>query len=328
MFLRSLGLFCRFNKFHHVSKFTGRFLNTHRINQANTTTNNNISSVRRDLVESDGILRGVHFSEQNRGKFVPHPFNRRFAFSKRPLFPIEPRNLRIYGLLRRKRRGVGKKCNSRGIRHKHKKKRGSKPNSRTFEGGQTPLYKRLPKFPESILQPFDPKYDVLNLCKLRYFIERGRLDVRFPITQRHLHDSKCVKVKHGVHLFNVNGYPFPYKIDISVASCDQSSVDVIKAVGGTVTIIHHDKVSLRAHIKPHKFEILPRTSRPDIRRVYELEKFRLMGCNVVYIKPLWLIQEEQKIIQQLQELQQFGTEDYDEIITKYRQKLIQQHLNT
>ncbi|XP_954097.1 ribosomal protein L15, putative [Theileria annulata] len=279
--------------------------------------------IRKDIIKYNEILRGIHYNEQNKEKFIPHPFNRRFAFTKLPIFPIEPRNLRIHGLLKKKKRGIGKKCNSKGIRHKHLKKRGNKPYNRTFEGGQTPLYKRLPKFKQSILQQNDKKYDVLNLCKLRYFIEKGRLDIRFPITQRHLYDSKCIKIKNGVHLFNVvrypvtvlghtaghqplkgNGYPFPYKIDISVASCDQSSIDVIKAVGGNITIIHYDKISLRAHIKPYKYEILPKSSRPDIKRVYELEKFRLMGCNVIYIKPFWLIQEENKLLQQFKELYQ------------------------
>ncbi|UKK00531.2 ribosomal protein L15 [Theileria orientalis] len=291
------------------------------------TSDLNLTKIRKDVKIVDGKLRGVHFEEQHKyeNKFVPHPFNRRFAFSKRPLFPIEPRNLRIYGLLRHKKRGIGKKSNARGVRKKNDKNRGRKPNSRTFEGGQSPLYTRLPKYPEAILSKFDKKYDQLNLCKLRYFIERGRLDVRFPITQRHLHDSKCVKVKNGVHLFNVNNYPFPYKIDIVVASSDQSSIDVIKKVGGTVSIIHYDKIALRAHIKPYKYEILPKTARPDIKRVYELEKLRLMGCNVIYIKPLWLIKEEERLMQEFKELNQHvGDENFDEVILRYRKQLLQE----
>ncbi|KAK2195749.1 bifunctional Ribosomal protein L15 [Babesia duncani] len=261
------------------------------------------------IVDDEGNLRGVHYakmfgpgSHDDTGRFNPHPFNRRFAFSKRPLFPIEPRNLRIYGLQRRKQLGRGKKS-SKGYRFKGKKKRGSKPNSRTFEGGQTPLYKRLPKWPEAWLSRKSKKLDPLNLSKLRYFIERGRLDTRFPITQRHLYDSKCVRVKRGVQLFNVNDYPFPYKIDIEVAGSDQSSIDAIKNVGGTVTIVYYDRVNLRAHLKPYKFEVLPKTARPSLDMVHYLEKMRARGCNVVYIKPMWLIKEEKKIVQEMQEVE-------------------------
>lgn len=274
-----------------------------------TKDNVNGDTIRKDIkIESNGTLRGIHYNEmckpsQPGSRFTPHPFNRRFALSKRPLFPIEPRNLRILGLLRHKKRGRGKKSSAKGTRHKHQKNRGNKPRSRTSEGGQTPLYRRLPKWPEAWLSRQEKKYDTLNLAKLRYFIEKGRLDTRFTITQRHLHDSKCVRVKNGVHLFNVNDYPFPYKIDIQVASCDQSSINAIKRVGGTISIIYYDRVNLRAHLKPYKFEVLPRTARPDIAKVHELEKLRSRGCEVYYIKPLWLIKEEKRILTEMQELE-------------------------
>ncbi|CDJ58085.1 ribosomal protein L15, putative, partial [Eimeria maxima] len=47
------------------------------------------------------------------------------------------------------------------------------------------------------------RWEPLNLAKVRRFLEQGRLDHRYPITQRHLHDSGCVRVRNGVHLFNV-----------------------------------------------------------------------------------------------------------------------------
>lgn len=148
------------------------------------------------------------------------------------------------------------------------------------------------------------KLETLNLSKLRYFIEKGRLDTRFPITMRHLFESHCVtKVKNGVGLFNVNDYPFPYKIDIEVCGADQSSIDAIKAVGGTVTIVYMQKVVLRAHVKPWKYEILPRTARPTLKMVHYLEKMKARGAVVRYIKPLWLIEEERRLATQLRELQ-------------------------
>lgn len=148
------------------------------------------------------------------------------------------------------------------------------------------------------------KLDPLNMSRLRYFIEKGRLDTRYPITQRHLFDSGCVKrIKRGVTLFNVNDFPFPYKIDIEVAGADQSSVDMIKAVGGSVTIVYMERVTLRAHIKPWKYEVLPRTARPTLKMVHYLEKMKARGALVRYIKPLWLIEEERRLQTQLRELQ-------------------------
>jgi len=148
------------------------------------------------------------------------------------------------------------------------------------------------------------KLDPLNLSKLRYFIEKGRLDTRFPITQRHLYDSRCMtKIKRGAYLFNVNDFPFPYKIDIEVAGADQSTVDMIKAVGGSVTIVYMERIALRSHMKPWKYEVLPRTARPKLKMVHYLEKMKARGAMVRYIKPLWLIEEERRLQTQLRELQ-------------------------
>merc|ERR1712087_1027323 len=103
--------------------------------------------------------------------------------------------------------------------------------------------------------------------------------------------------------FNVNDFPFPYKIDIEVAGADQSSVDAIRAVGGTVTIVYMESVTLRAHVKPWKYEVLPRTARPTLKMVHYLEKMKARGALVRYVKPLWLIEEERRLQTQLRELQ-------------------------
>lgn len=272
---------------------------------SSNSMSNVISEERKESLVVAKHFREVYHdgSEKN---FEPHPFNRRFSYSKKAFFPIEPRNLRSLGLRRqrKKKRGRGDKGPGKGIRDKHKHRKSGISNSRTFESGRTPLYRRLPKWPEAWLSRQKKQFDYLNLSKLRYFIEKGRLDVRFPITQRHLHDSKCVRVKNGVKLFNVNDYPFPYKIDIEVMNADQSSIDAIKRVGGSVTIVYMEKINLRAHVKPYKFEILPRTARPNLDMIHFLEKMRSRGCNVRYIKPLWLIEEEKRIVNELNEIEE------------------------
>ena len=227
-------------------------------------------------------------------------FNPRFAMTTRPFFPFNSRNLRAGHatmLSKRKKRKVrGRGHGARGIKKIHQK--GDSPNPRTWDGGKNALYKRFPKWPEARKQLANQQYqmETLNLSKLRYFIEKGRLDTRFPITQRHLRDSKCVtRVRNGVKLFNVNDYPFPYKINIEVAGADQSSIDAIRRVGGSVTVVYMERVSLRAHLKPYRFDILPKMARPSLRMVHYLEKLRARGANVKYVKPLWLLREEKKV---------------------------------
>ena len=65
----------------------------------------------------------------------------------------------------------------------------------------------------------------------------------------------CVGLCYGVQ----NDYPFPYKISIEVASADQSSIDAIRRVGGEVRVVYRHPINLRAHIKPYKFDVLPKT---------------------------------------------------------------------
>jgi large subunit ribosomal protein L15 len=227
-------------------------------------------------------------------------FNPRFAMTTRPFFPFNSRNLRAGHatlMTKRKRRKVrGRGHGARGIKKIHQK--GDSPNPRTWDGGKNALYKRFPKWPAARQQLRNAKKQLepLNIAKLRYFIEKGRLDVRYPITQRHLKDCKCMtRIHNGVKLFNVNNYPFPYKINIEVAGADQSSIDAITRVGGTVTIVYLERVGLRAHLKPYRFDVLPKTARPSLRMVHYLEKLRARGAKVRYIKPLWLIEEEKRV---------------------------------
>ncbi|XP_026193392.1 39S ribosomal protein L15, mitochondrial [Cyclospora cayetanensis] len=232
------------------------------------------------------------------------PRSRRTAIQRKPLLPIEPRNLRQPGLRKKKRRrGRGDKSSAKGIRLKRDQQgRFKGPRSKTFEGGKTPLYRRLPKWPEAWLGRQRKRWEPLNLAKIRQFLEQGRLDARFPITQRHLHDSRCVRVRNGVHLFNVNDYPFPYRISIEVASADQSAIDAVRRVGGEVRVVYRHPINLRAHIKPYKFDVLPKTARPGLEAVHFLEKLRARGCVVSYIKPQWMELEERRMQRELQEL--------------------------
>jgi len=126
----------------------------------------------------------------------PDPQDKRLAFTPKPFFPFWRGNLRKhFRNKRRKRLGKGM-SGAGGITKKAFK--GSSPHSRTWESGQAPLFLRVPKWPEAAARGRRKQLEPLNLSKLRYFIEKGRIDTRYPITQRHLNDSTCVnKVKMG-----------------------------------------------------------------------------------------------------------------------------------
>eukprot|EP00916_Digyalum_oweni_P008883 GHVL01014859.1.p1 GENE.GHVL01014859.1~~GHVL01014859.1.p1 ORF type:complete len:295 (+),score=52.41 GHVL01014859.1:70-885(+) len=225
------------------------------------------------------------------------------AFSNTPFFPVTASNLRG-GKKKKKRAQYRGQC-GRGMVQKALDKHG-KPESRFGEGGSAPLWHRYAHWTDAYKGRTIEKtaFEYLNLCKLRKYLEKGRLDYRYPINQRHLLESRCVRrVRVGVALFNVNDYPFPYKIDIEVASADQSAIDAIRNVGGSVTIVYNDRINLRALVKPFKFEVLPRASRPSLAVVNLLEQMRMRGCLVRYIKPLWLLDEEKRIKTEIAEFE-------------------------
>jgi len=135
---------------------------------------------------------------------------------------------------------------------------------------------------------------------------------------RHLRDSRTIRsIRHGVTLYNTNDYPFPYKVHVEVMGADQSSIDMIKAVGGSVTIVYMNRIALRQHLKPSAYEVLPKTARPGLGMVSYLEKYKRKGALVRYVKPLWLIEEERRLQTELRELR---SEEGNVIAEKLAQK--------
>lgn len=242
--------------------------------------------------------------ERTRRPISNNPFKKEQMESPTAFFPVTRQNLRSNGPRRKK---LKRMTRGRGGWRSAKSGKGLKPWASHHRDLSNPhmkkLWGRIPRWPAIALEGEAMRLRAqLSLAKLRYFIEKGRLDARFPITQRHLLDSGCVKkVGMGVHLYNYNDFPFPYKIEVEVESCDQSSVDMIKAVGGKVVCVFRDRESLRAHLKPYRFEILPEDKVPPRAAVHFLEKQRARGCEVRYLKPMWLIHEKERVKAEMKE---------------------------
>jgi large subunit ribosomal protein L15 len=133
-----------------------------------------------------------------------------------------------------------------------------------FEGGQTKLYKRLPKRGFTNVRHAEPMLP-LNLGTLQTFIDMGRLDANKPLTMKDLVDAgitKASSVKHGIKLLakGKERLKSPIKLEISRAS--ESAIEALEEVGGEVTTVHYNRLALRALLKPEKFEVLPKQARP------------------------------------------------------------------
>jgi len=103
-----------------------------------------------------------------------------------------------------------------------------------FEGGQMPLYRRLPKrgFTNA---PFKKDFAEVNLGRLQKAIDAGRLDAGQPIDEAALVAAGLVgRVRDGVRLL-ANG-DLTSKVSITVTGASAKAREGVEAQGGSVTL--------------------------------------------------------------------------------------------
>ena len=127
--------------------------------------------------------------------------------------------------------GSGKgKTGGRGIRGQ-KSRSGVAINA--FEGGQMPLYQRLPK--RGFTKPNRKAYAVVNLGLIQKFIEAGKIDAAQPITEDALVASGLVRRKlDGVRVLAKGA--FSSKAEIAVTGASASAIAAVEAAGGKLTV--------------------------------------------------------------------------------------------
>ncbi len=126
--------------------------------------------------------------------------------------------------------GIGKTA-GRGIKGQ-KSRSGVAINA--YEGGQMPLYMRLPK--RGFNNPNPKKYAEINVGMLQKFIDNGRLDSNQEITEEILLNSKVVRRKwDGVRLLGKGD--LKAKVSISVTGISKKAQALVEKIGGKVTIL-------------------------------------------------------------------------------------------
>ena len=130
-------------------------------------------------------------------------------------------------------RGIGSgKGKTAGSGHKGQKSR-SGVSLLGFEGGQMPLYRRLPK--RGFNNPFSKDFAEINLSKLQKAIDAGRLDAKEPLTDASLLMLGLVsRSKDGVKLLAQG--KIKVKLNISVARASKTAIAAIEKAGGSVTL--------------------------------------------------------------------------------------------
>ena len=103
-----------------------------------------------------------------------------------------------------------------------------------YEGGQMPLYQRLPKRGFNNINA--KRYAVINLGILQKFIDSGKLDVKSTLNEDVLLNSGLVRrVWDGVRLLNKG--EITSKVNIEVTGASKTAVAAIEKAGGTVKVL-------------------------------------------------------------------------------------------
>ena len=103
---------------------------------------------------------------------------------------------------------------------------------RGFEGGQMPIYRRLPK--RGFFSLFRKEYAPVNLGALEAAIVAGKLDAGVPITEDSLRAAGLVRGKlAGVRLLAKG--EISRAITITVSGASASAIEAVQKAGGSVT---------------------------------------------------------------------------------------------
>lgn len=102
-----------------------------------------------------------------------------------------------------------------------------------FEGGQMPLYMRLPKRGFNNINA--KTHAVVNLGLLQKFIDAKKIDAKKPITEAVLVESGLVtRVKDGVRILGKG--EITSKLDLTVTGASKSAIAAVEKAGGTLAV--------------------------------------------------------------------------------------------
>ena len=132
-------------------------------------------------------------------------------------------------------RGIGSgkgKTSGKGVKGQ-KAREGVSLNG--FEGGQLPIYRRLPK--RGFHNVNRKEYAPLNLGSLEAAFEAGKLDAGQPITETSLREAGLVRLGKvdGVRLLAKGSITRAITIEVSGASA--AAITAVEQAGGSVTTL-------------------------------------------------------------------------------------------
>ncbi len=130
-------------------------------------------------------------------------------------------------------RGIGSGKGKTGGRGVKGQKSRSGVAIKGFEGGQMPLYRRLPK--RGFNNIFAKKFNIVSIERVEQAIEAGKLDAKSSISAESLKEAGVIRrIKDGVRLL-ANGET-KNKLTFDVAGASKAAVEKIEKAGGKVNL--------------------------------------------------------------------------------------------
>ena len=128
--------------------------------------------------------------------------------------------------------GRGAHSSTRGTKGQSSRS-GSKNRPMWFEGGQMPLFRRVPK--HGFNNPLRTEYSVVNVGRIQRLVDEGRLDADEPVTPEHLEELGAVRDANRVKVLG-DGI-LDTSLEVSAHAFSDSAQEMIEEAGGTATIL-------------------------------------------------------------------------------------------
>lgn len=102
-----------------------------------------------------------------------------------------------------------------------------------YEGGQMPLFRRLPK--RGFNKPNQKKFAVVNLGLIQKFIDAGKLDAKNEITEDVLIAAGLVRRKlDGIRVLAKG--EVSAKLKLAVTGASKAAIDAVEKAGGSLSV--------------------------------------------------------------------------------------------
>tara|TARA_B110000967_G_scaffold177710_1_gene191987 strand:+ start:1461 stop:1970 length:510 start_codon:yes stop_codon:yes gene_type:complete len=131
-------------------------------------------------------------------------------------------------------RGIGSGKGKTGGRGVKGQKSRSGVAIKAFEGGQTPLYRRLPK--RGFKSMFVRNTAIINLSHLQKFHDNKKIDLSSPVSLKLLQEKKIINKKY-LKLKILGDGDLKSKISLTVNFASKQAQVKIEKVGGTLNIL-------------------------------------------------------------------------------------------